>query len=105
MVFAETVDVNILDDDHLVVALVEESVGDVLDVGLVALGKKQKSIRVTRRRVQEPFTVGILADTLEEGAHSTAHLFEPLPGSFVVVFSTLSGSATCAGSASTALIG
>src|SRR5690625_1755517 len=75
VVLAEAVDLNVLDNDHLVVALVEEGVVDnVLDVDLVALCEEEEGLGVARGRVEEALAVRVLADALEEGAHGAAHL-------------------------------
>lgn len=94
MVLAEAVDLNVLDNDHFVVALVKEGVVDkVLDVDVVALCEEEQGLGVARRRVEEALAVGVLADALEQGAHGAAHALQALLGLLGRLLSAVAGAA------------
>lgn len=78
VVFAKGEDLNVLDDDHLRVVLVEQgAIGDGVHVVLVALGEEEQGLGVARGRVQQALAVGVLAEALEYRAHGAAHLLDP----------------------------
>lgn len=77
MVLAETLNLNVLDNDHFVMALVEEGpVDEVVNVYLVALCEEEQSLCVARGGVDEALAVRVLADALEQGADGAAHAVE-----------------------------
>lgn len=85
MMFAQTVNFNILHNDHFTsMSLVREecAVQDRGDVGLVALGQEQECLCVSRGGGLEAFAVGVLPDALQQCSHRSSHFFEPLLGLF-----------------------
>lgn len=89
VVLAQAEDLNVLDNDHLVVALLEDGIVDnVADVLLVALGKVEHGLGVALGRVDDAGAVGVLADALENGADGGLHLLEALGGLVGVLFET-----------------
>lgn len=93
MVLAKTEDLDVLDDDHLVVTLLENGVvDDVANVLLVALGEEEHGFGVTSRGVADTGPVRILADALEDGADSGLELLQSYGGLFKVLFESLTGS-------------
>lgn len=96
VVLAEALDVDVLDDDHLVVALVEEGVVDeVADVDVVATGEEEEGVCIAGGRVDEALAVGVLADALEQGADGAAHALEAVVGAGGVVEQAESGAEGC----------
>lgn len=76
---ADREDLNILDDDHLVVAFLEDGrVDDVHHVLLVAHCKVQEGIRISMRGGEEPFSVGILSHAFQQCPHSPLHALQPI---------------------------
>jgi hypothetical protein len=95
MVLAETEELDILDNDHLVVTFAEDcSINDVFNAVLVALGEGQQCLGVTRGCVEQSFAIRVFANTLEEGSYGATHLLQAGFGLFGILFSALTGSAT-----------
>lgn len=81
--FTEGMNGYVLDDNHFIVALVEEGIVDeVIDIDLVALCEEEHGLGVAGGGVEEALAVRVLADALEEGADGAAHLFHALGGLF-----------------------
>lgn len=83
--FAQTVNFNILHNDHFTsMSLVREecAVQNGGDVGLVALGQEQECLCVSRGGGLEALAVGVLPDALQQCSHRSSHFFEPLLGLF-----------------------
>jgi hypothetical protein len=79
MVLAKTEHVDIPDDDHLFVVLREHRiVDDVHEPLLVSLCHPHEGLGVSLGRAQKPLPIGILADTLEDGADGEGELGEVL---------------------------
>lgn len=79
VVFAKAVNLNVLDDDHFVVALVKEGlVDDVFDVGLVAAGEEEQGFGVSGGGFEQTLAVRVFADALEQGPYGALHLLQPL---------------------------
>ena len=75
VVLAHGEDLDILYDDKLVVALVEDSfVDEILDVLLVALGKEEHGLCVAVWSGKETLTIWVLSQALKDSAHSTGQL-------------------------------
>lgn len=86
MMFAETKDFDIFHDNHLIMVLVEDGVVDnVSDILLIALCEKQHRLRVSRRRIEDTFSVWVFANTFQYGSDSSSHFLEP----FGCLFSAL----------------
>lgn len=63
MMFAETEDFNVLHNNHLVVALVEDGVvDDVSDVLLVAFCEEQHCLRISGGRIEYSLSVRVLTN-------------------------------------------
>lgn len=78
MMLAQRVDLDVLDQDHLVVSFVEQGIVDeTFDVCLVALGEKHEGLGIPRRRVQEAFSIWVFANAFEEGANGPSHSVHP----------------------------
>lgn len=93
---AETEDLNVLDDDHLVVALLEDGVvHDVADILLVALGEKEHRLSVASGGVKDTGAVDVLADALENGANGALELVQPLSSLFGALLESLAGADAC----------
>lgn len=76
---AHAVDVDVLNDDHPVVGLLEESiVDDIAKAHAGPLRQEQKRFCISLRRVAEPLSTWILSNAFEERLDSTAHSLEPL---------------------------
>lgn len=75
VVLAHGEHLDILHDDELVVALVEDSfVDEVLNVLLVSLGEEEHSLCVAVWSGKETLTVWVLSQALKDSAHSTSQL-------------------------------
>ena len=75
VVLAHGENLDILHNDELVVALVEDSfVDEVLDVLLVPLSEKEHGLCVAVWSSKEPLTVWVLSQALEDSSHSTSQL-------------------------------
>lgn len=75
VVLAHGEDLDVLHDDELVVALVEDGFVDkVLHVLLVSLGEEEHGLCVAVWGGKETLTVWILSQALENSAHSTSQL-------------------------------
>lgn len=89
-------DVNVLNDDHFVVALVKdgiiedvyfffsirnklgESLAVTINVLLVALGKVHECLGVAVGRLEQSRSLWVLANALEQGLDRPRHLFQSL---------------------------
>lgn len=79
VVLAHAKDLNVLDDHHFVMALLEDGpVDDVAHVLLVALGEIEHGLGVTLGRGEETLTVGVFAEAFEKGADGALHLVQTL---------------------------
>ena len=66
MVLAEAVDLDVLDEHHLGVVLLEDGArGDALGVEAVAVGQELERLRDALGRLEQPLALGVLADELE----------------------------------------
>ena len=75
VVFTETKDLNVLDNDELVVILVEYStVDNVSQILLVPLGEEHHGFGIALRSTVQTLSVRILTDTLEESANRAREL-------------------------------
>lgn len=78
---AHAEDLNVLHDDHLVVALSEYgAIDDVPDVLLVALGEEQHGLRVPFGSGQQSLSVGVFAHAFQDRPDRGAHLSQALVG-------------------------
>lgn len=85
MMFAQTVNFNILHNDHFTsMSLVREecAVQNGGDIGLVALGQEQECLCVSQGGGLEALAVGVLPDALQQCSYRSSHYFEPLLGLF-----------------------
>jgi MFS family permease len=74
VVLAQAVEVDILDDHHLVVIDGEERVVQhLVDVGVIAAGQKAQGLLDARRRAKQTLTVWILAELGEQGTDQLLH--------------------------------
>lgn len=79
VVLAHGEDLDVLDDNHLVVALLENGpVDNVAHVFLVALGQEEHRLGVPLGSGEETFAVRVFAEAFEEGADGALHLVETL---------------------------
>lgn len=94
VVLAHGKDLNVLDNHHLVVALLEDGpVDNVAHVLLVALGQEEHGLGVALGRGEETFAVRVLADAFEQGADGALHLVEALLALSFGFLQTLAGAA------------
>ncbi|KAF5136310.1 hypothetical protein E5D57_000070 [Metarhizium anisopliae] len=92
VVLADRVDVDVLDNDHLGVALLEDgAVDNVEHVLLVAARKVQHGLGVALRRGQEALAVRVLAHALEDGADGSLDAVEPRRRRLGVLLQALAG--------------
>ena len=90
---AHAEDLDILDNDHLAVPLVEDGVVDnVLDVLLVALGEEHEGLGVALGGGQEALPVRVLSDALEDGANRILDLLEARSGLLLALLEPGAGS-------------
>ncbi len=75
VVLAEREDVDVADDDHLVVLLVENRLVDQRrQVGLVALREEEKRVGGALRRLEQALARRILAELLQNGSVRSGQL-------------------------------
>ena len=75
MVLAETVEADVLRDDHLVVLLLEDRpVEELVDILRVAAREKSERFRDALGRPAEPLAIGILAELGEHLPYQLFHL-------------------------------
>ena len=78
MMLAQTVEINILDDDHFAVVDGEQrAVDNLIDIGTVAARQEFKRFSHTGRGSHQPFTCQILADLAQ-------HRLDRIPNSLLV---------------------
>src|SRR5215208_1795900 len=71
---AETVEVDVLDDDHLAVVDGEQRVVQhFLDVGAIAAGQEPQRLFHAQRRAYQPFPVGVLPELGEQLTDEILH--------------------------------
>ena len=74
MVLTKTVDVDIFDNDHPAMSLLEECIiDDAFYVVLVTFCEEQKRVRIPQRCGLEAFPVRILPNALEQRSHGATH--------------------------------
>src|SRR5207244_2989520 len=67
MVLAETIEVDVLDDDHLVVIDREQcAVQDLVDVGIVSIRQKFQRLLDAFRRIQQPLAARVLSELRQQ---------------------------------------
>lgn len=95
MVLAHAKDLNVLDNDHLVVAFLEDGIVDnVLDILLVAAGQEEHGLGIASRGVEDAGAVGVFADAFEDGADGALHLLETNGSLLGGLIETFTGSET-----------
>lgn len=93
MVLALTKDLNVLDNDHLVVALLENGVVDnVANVLLVTLGEEEHGLGVASRGVEDTGPVGVFADAFKDGADGALELLKSRGGLLGALLKSLASS-------------
>lgn len=96
VVLAQAGDINVLDDDHLVVILVEDGVvDDIPNVLPVALGEGHDRFGVAFGRVEEARSVWVFADGLEDGLDCVLDLVETLSRGVGGLLESCSGFNAC----------
>lgn len=76
---AHAEDLDVLDNDHLVVALLEDgAIDDIAHVLLVPLCEEEHRLGVPLRGGQQALAVSVLAHALEYRPHGAAHARQPL---------------------------
>ena len=74
---AQTANLDVLDNDHFVVALMEKrTINNILHVLLVARGEEEKCLGVALRRGEQTLAIGVLADALQQRTHGSAHALD-----------------------------
>mmetsp|Transcript_7492 Transcript_7492/g.20239 ORF Transcript_7492/g.20239 Transcript_7492/m.20239 type:complete len:278 (-) Transcript_7492:320-1153(-) len=77
VMFAETVDVDVTHDDHLVVVLLEDGlVGDVLAGEVVSVCEEEEGLGPSRWRLLKALAGWVLTDAFEDGLAGLCHLGE-----------------------------
>lgn len=93
MVLAHAEHLDVLDDDHLGVILLENRpVDDIPHVLLVPLCEEQQGIGVAMGCGQDALPIGILTDAFEERAHGALHALEAALTRSLVLLEALAGS-------------
>lgn len=81
MMLAQTVDLDVLHDDHLAMIFIEQRIVDeVTDLGMISFGQEKQSFGVSLRCALQAMTVWILAHAFEKSFHRTRRLFNALFG-------------------------
>jgi hypothetical protein len=95
MMFAETEDLDIFDNDKLVVIFVEDSaIDEISHVLFVAFCEVHESFRVSLGGLAKSFSLGIFADTFEDGSDGTSQFIQSclsLLGGLVEAFARTQG--------------
>ncbi len=75
VVLAEGVELDVLDDDHLLVVLVEHGAAEnLLGLEVVAVGEEEHGLGDALGTFQQSLTLGVFAQELEDGFVVLGHL-------------------------------